>query len=362
MKLIKRMIIILSVLWLITVGIRINLLQSNSRITKSNWHYTSLVKNSIKLENVEERIINVLIKPFNDHVFRQNKPSDKDNQEKFALLDIRIGDSVETVLEKLGQPARQDASQYGFQWYIYNQDYSKYFQIGIQQDKVVGLYTNSPLWQSKRDIQVGADRKYVVDLLGNPLEYIKKANTIYYLTTPEESHTYLIDNYYATIFFDLHNDQKVTAIQLIEKTTEEALQGFYGGIHQELADAFEKQVFDLANATRARFGLPLLQWEEKAAIAARKHSKDMAMRNYFAHESPSGIGPSDRIEKEGLAWRKSGENIAAGQTSAIYAHENWMNSLGHRENILGDFERLGVGVYFGGEYRIYYTQEFYTPL
>ncbi|AOY76343.1 CAP domain-containing protein [Clostridium formicaceticum] len=361
MKAVKKMIVLLFILWLIFIGIKLKVSQFYSEASKLHWDHSGLV---FKLENAEKGIserVESLIHSFNEDRWKKDKTLEAFEEKTFTLLDIKIGDSVETVIEILGQPARQDVSQYGFQWYIYNEDYTKYVQVGIQQGKVVGLYTNSSLWQSNENLQIGTDRKSVETLLGEPLAYIKKGNVIYYLTDQEESHTYLINDYYATIFYDRHHEDKVTAIQLIEKSTEESLQGLYGEVNEELREVFERQVFDLANAARARFGLSLLQWEEKAAMAARKHSKDMAVNNYFAHESPHGSGPSDRIEREGVSWRKSGENIAAGQTSAIFAHENWMNSLGHRENILGDFEKLGVGVYFGGEYHIYYTQEFYTP-
>lgn len=62
-----------------------------------------------------------------------------------------------------------------------------------------------------------------------------------------------------------------------------------------------------------------------------------------------------------VSYSTAGENIAAGQQSAIFAHEGWMNSAGHRRNILADFERLGVGVGFGGDMHTYYTENFYSP-
>lgn len=282
-------------------------------------------------------------------------------KEDITLLDLMIGDSSEKVIELLGEPARKDASSYGFKWYIYNQDYNKYLQVGVQEGKVVGLYTNSMHWQSNSGVQVGTSKEIVEDLYGTPIEYYKKGNTLYHLNNLDESNTYLVNNYYVTFFFDLHNNSNVTAIQIIDQRVEEALAGFYGPASEELRISFERQIFDLANAVRARSGLPTFQWNDQAAVAARKQSIDMAKRNFFSHVNPDGQGPSDRLDKEGIAWRKSGENIAAGQTSAIFAHENWMNSIGHRENILGDFKRLGVGVYFGGSYSTYYTQKFYTP-
>ena len=83
-------------------------------------------------------------------------------------------------------------------------------------------------------------------------------------------------------------------------------------------------------------------------------------KNYFDHTNKENKSPFDRMEEEGINYKNAGENIAAGQSSAIYAHHAWMNSLGHRKNILGDYKYIGVGVIFGGYYNIYYTQNFYT--
>lgn len=318
------------------------------------------------MENVEEEMketMGVLVKSFNKYVIQEDYLETKEGflGEKFIFLNISIGDPLEKVIETLGEPQRKDVSKYGFQWYIYNKDYTKYLQVGVKDGKVVGLYSNSPIWQSQSGLQIGSEKEKVKEILGEPLEYIKKGNTLYYLNSPEENSTYLISDYYATVFYDLHDNCRVASLQLIDRTIEESLQGFYGELSEELKKSFEKQIFDLANATRVRFGKPSFQWDDKAALAGRKHSADMANRKFFNHENPDGEGPSHRIEKEGISWRRSGENIAAGQTSAIFAHENWMNSIGHRENLLGDFIRLGVGVYFGGDYHIYYTQNFYTP-
>ena len=88
----------------------------------------------------------------------------------------------------------------------------------------------------------------------------------------------------------------------------------------------------------------------------------MMKENYFDHTNKNNESPFDRMKKENITYSGAGENIAAGQTSAIFAHEAWMNSQGHRKNILGDYKYIGVGVSFGGYYSIYYTQNFYIQL
>ncbi|AOT69784.1 stalk domain-containing protein [Geosporobacter ferrireducens] len=280
---------------------------------------------------------------------------------EFRFQEIGIGDAEDHVLRQLGQPARKDQSEYGFIWYIYNKDYNKYIQVGIENQKVVGLYTNADNWKSKQGIQIGTKKDHVNKLFGKGLSSIRKGNTLFQLNHGSQADVYLMNDYYATIFYDLHNQTTVTAIQLVEKNVEENMKSFYAKPSDQLKESFEKQVFDLANAIRARNNLTTFKWDEKISGTARKHSSDMAANQYFDHNNKRNESPFDRMTADGIVYRMAAENIAAGQSSAIFAHEGWMNSAGHRANILGSCTRLGVGVHFGGSYQTYYTQNFYTP-
>jgi uncharacterized protein YkwD len=279
-----------------------------------------------------------------------------------TLKGVKIGDTLEATLARLGQPARQDTSEYGFTWYIYNQDYSSYAQIGISNSKVVALYSLSANWQTNKGIVDGASQSKVINQYGAPLESIKKGNTRFIMNYGKDEYaTYEIDGTYVTFFYDLFLNHVVTGIQAIAIPTELALESFYPDASAALITAYEREAFDLANAHRTKLGKDTLVWDDKIAGTARKHSQDMAAQNYFAHEGLDGKSPFDRMREDGLKLRAASENIAAGQTSAIYAHHGWMNSEGHRKALLSDIQRLGVGVAFGGKMSIYYTENFYTP-
>lgn len=283
-------------------------------------------------------------------------------QAVFQFQGISIGMNKQQLIDTLGKPARVDASEYGFDWYIYNKDYKHYLQVGVRKDKVVALYTNAADWQAASGIGFGSSKKEVEAAYGASLTEIKKGRTIYHYNTAKDHYSmHIVDGAYATIFYDVHQQQKATSIQLIEKNTELSFMGYYGEPSEELQGSFEKQVWDLTNAVRVRSGKKPLQWNDKIAGTARKHSVDMSKRNFFAHSNPDGKSPFDRMKADQIKYMKAGENIAAGQPSAIYAHEGWMNSKGHRENILGDYTQLGVGVTFGGKMETYFTQNFFTP-
>lgn len=122
--------------------------------------------------------------------------------------------------------------------------------------------------------------------------------------------------------------------------------------------AMAAEVTRLVNVERAKVGCTALRVDSRLAAAARLHSIDMATKNYFSHTSLDGRSPWDRIQAQGYT-AGSAENIAAGQPSAASVVSAWMNSAGHRANILSCSNKaVGVGIGHGGSYRIYWTQDF----
>lgn len=276
-------------------------------------------------------------------------------------IDRLMGLSISEVISIFGQPNRVDLSKYGFDWYIYNSDYSKYIQIGVHEGYVVGIYTNSTNYKVWETIGVFSEKDAVKSMLGTPLTYIKKGNTRYIINNNGDQEVFDFEGeYYATIFYDKQNGSKVSAVRLIASEVERSLNGYYGISSDKLRESYERQVFDLANSVRSIQGKKPFKWDDKAAQTARKHSEDMALNNYFSHTSLLGKSPFDRMKDDGIKFYRAAENIAMGQSCGIDAHEIWMNSPGHKSNILGDCEKLGVGVYIGSGNRILYTQNFYT--
>jgi len=126
------------------------------------------------------------------------------------------------------------------------------------------------------------------------------------------------------------------------------------------ASAYEMQVLELVNAERAKHGLSALSWDNSLADVARAHSRDMAARGFFSHNNPDGKTPFDRIKAAGISDGSAGENIAAGQKNPEEVVDAWMNSAGHRANILNaSFKKLGVGYVVSNQgYKTYWTQNF----
>ncbi len=107
---------------------------------------------------------------------------------------------------------------------------------------------------------------------------------------------------------------------------------------------FEQEVIDLTNAERSKHGLAPLQADVELSNVARDKSSDMATSNYFDHTSPTHGSPFDMMRAYGISYQTAGENIAKGQRTPQEVVTAWMNSQGHRENILnGNFTHIGVG-------------------
>lgn len=120
--------------------------------------------------------------------------------------------------------------------------------------------------------------------------------------------------------------------------------------------AYEQQVVDLTNAERSKNGLAPLKVDLELSKVAREKSKDMAANNYFDHNSPTYGSPFDMMKKFGISYRSAGENIAMGQRTPQEVVQAWMNSQGHRENILNSsYTHIGVGHVENGNY---WTQQF----
>ncbi|MEU0967874.1 CAP domain-containing protein [Streptomyces sp. NPDC005917] len=123
------------------------------------------------------------------------------------------------------------------------------------------------------------------------------------------------------------------------------------------AAAAEAQVLKLVNEERAKVGCSALSANSSLTGLAESFSGDMAARDFFDHTDPDGKTPWDRAATAGIA-NLGGENIARGQATAQAVMDAWMNSEGHRANILNcDFKTLGVGVHFGAG-GPWWTQDF----
>jgi uncharacterized protein YkwD len=131
---------------------------------------------------------------------------------------------------------------------------------------------------------------------------------------------------------------------------------------------FIQQVIDLTNLQRQQAGLSPLTLNQKLNVAAQSHSVDMALNDFFGHTGSNGSSVFDRVTSAGYNYNLAAENIAVGYATPRSVVKAWMNSPGHRANILyPSLREIGIGFYFididpgAATYRYYWTQNFGTP-
>jgi uncharacterized protein YkwD len=285
------------------------------------------------------------------------------SEQTFSIHNIELGNDKNDIEHNLGAAKRASINEYGANWHAYHENYQDFFMVMYDDNnKAAGLYTNQDLLASTNGIKIGnSSKESVRSILGEPITKIQKGMVIYQLQEDSDNDLFLLDDAYVTIFYDKHENDTVTAIQIISKPLEENKKDFYTDATPTLKEGFEYQMFDLTNAARVNHQLPILAWDDHVRETAREHSADMAENDYFDHKNLEGQTPFDRMKEDAVAFHTAGENLAYGQLSSIFAHEGLMNSLGHRENILRkDYEYLGVGVAFNEKSQPYYTQNYYA--
>ena len=158
---------------------------------------------------------------------------------------------------------------------------------------------------------------------------------------------------------DLGGGTQVAGISVNSATVSEQ-----GGTLPANTDVLKSRMVELVNNERTSRGLQPLTLNPVLCQMADDYARDMIQCGFFSHMGPIGEeGPGQRAVTAGYTFLAIGENLAGGQTSVEQAMADWMKSTeGHRENILSpQWKELGIAVRIGGEYGVYWVQEFGNP-
>jgi len=282
-----------------------------------------------------------------------------------------IGKSSAALEEKYGKPTRVDASSYDYDWWIYNNKETTYFQAGIYQNKVVTIFAigeNVNIAPYKIGQEVG-DIFASTPIETNISFQYDSSSYRFELSEDEVNNRPLIriGDFYAQLYFDKFTGT-LSSIRYMDAKTLLQLRPFelvYRGElvetaanekrnNEEIEKGNERQILDITNVIRNRFDLDPVIWDKATAKVALGHSIDMFETKSFSHTSKKYGDLEQRLKKGEIVYKTAGENIAAGYLDAAAVMEGWLNSKGHRESLLNkEFTHLGVGVY-----KKYYTQNF----
>ncbi len=153
-------------------------------------------------------------------------------------------------------------------------------------------------------------------------------------------------------------------VSALQPSLADGLTARFSGCTEPLeAASWRAEILRLVNLERARNGLRTLTMNQTLEDQAAEYACELIFYDFFAHENPiTGSTLRQRAEDFGYDYQVIGENLAAGQRTPREAFDDWMDSEGHRRNILDErFEEIGIGIRSGGDYGLYWVQEFGRP-
>lgn len=271
-----------------------------------------------------------------------------------GTISVSLGESLSSLQQKLGAPLHVDKMPQGFDGYVYNprEDYTSYMILGVKNNKVVTCFTLAKNFSVENYVQEGESSSTL-----DSASWSKITDTEYRTLSTSDGNI--------MAFCDIHGTGQVYGILLYTSayTSNRFIYGTSNVYSADMLTAAERQVFEITNAFRVYHGVGILQRDSRGDTAARMHSQDMADNNYFNHISQgTGYTFGIRLKNAGIIYTSAGENIIAGYADGISMMMGWINSQGHRTNMLNaNYKYIGCGAAYGANstYKIYATQDFW---
>ncbi len=304
----------------------------------------------------------------------QNMPLENKSNEgvKTEGLFQLIGQDTNQLVEMLGEPNRIDLSQYGYQWWIYNDNHKKYVQVGIEKDKVVTFFAIGEKLNIK-PFYIGQPigEIYSSYFIPSLLEFNHQDQEYLFELSEEDINVHPIiqlGEVYVQLYMDKYTGTlssiRVMDVPTLLKIKPFAYRGEYIGEFQQersidqskLEKALKLQIFDLTNIYRKRFKVDPLKWDEELSENAYNRSVELVETDQNIHDQQMGQGESIEMDEDHqlFLYFLEGENIAVHNLDAPFIVEGWFNSMVHRENMLHkDYKETGIGIY-----QNYFVQKF----
>ncbi|PSL50818.1 uncharacterized protein YkwD [Salsuginibacillus halophilus] len=329
---------------------------------EEHWDIDEIIENEQEIDTSEE----------NDSLDEDEETVDV--PENRSSLNEWMGQSRQDLIEVWGPPGHEGPSAYGYDWLLYEGE-GGVFAFGVEDETIVTAAGTEQM-NSTNEVFLHDDRQTVEDswTFENELSVDTEQGSYTFDVSGDHHETRPVaeidEDLYVQAYFDVHENQ-LTAVRYMSPDVLVRHQPFpvtYTGdlpdqkpearANWEDVEAIDAEaIHAYNNAIRKQHGLAPLSWHEQAATAATAHSRHMVEENYFAHTAPDGTGLGERLQEQNVDLLMAGENIAAEHTDALAAAIGWLNSEGHRENVLHEeFTHHGSGVF-----ERTYTQNFVRP-
>ncbi|MEA4815756.1 MAG: S-layer homology domain-containing protein [Lachnospiraceae bacterium] len=238
---------------------------------------------------------------------------------------ISIGDEVESVIEKFGEPDRIDKSIYNTDRYIYNSDYEKFLMVSFENGKVSDIFSNAPSLSYK-----GVDANTSINDF-----------SMFIPTTLSNYNEMKIYNYNmeTKLYFDYENGYKLDAVYI--RDTRFSASGSYNVM---IASYTEKELLDIINVFRYKNGLSSLSYDASAYQSAKNYSAYMRENESFSYVDLENRSPFDRMKISGIDYSIAAENITYITGDSISIYHDFIKSTATKSNILiPDLTYAGIG-------------------
>jgi len=288
-------------------------------------------------------------------------------------LSTLVGKKTDDLIASFGEPNRIEPSAFGYDWWVYNKSNESYMMVGVMDERITQVFIAGHILDAT-PYKVGQsiDDLYRFTIIESEISVSIESNVYTFTINDVDMKNRLLVEFnglFAQIYVD-EEDREIEAIRFTSPRTlvlHQPYEMIYKGeylspdvpsttLQKEIDEANSRQVFELSNVYRTRHSTrPVVQMGNLDAVA-KKHSEDMAMQNYFSHDSPDFGNLENRLVEANITFESAGENIAANYYDSAEVVHGWLNSPEHRRILLSDeFTHLGVGA-FGK----YYTQNFVT--
>jgi uncharacterized protein YkwD len=286
-------------------------------------------------------------------------------------LSTLVGQKTSEIVKSFGEPNRIEPSAFGYEWWVYNESLTSYMLIGVTKDTITQVYiAGEDLDAFPYQVGQTIDELYRFTIIASEITLEIDSNVYTFTINELDTRNRLLVEFnglFAQIYVDVE-DGIVEAIRFTDPRTTVLHQPYemtYKGDYlapdvpstteqKAINESNERLLFELTNVYRARHAVNTVLEDEALGIVASKHSEDMAMENYFSHDSPDFGDLENRLEEAQIVYDSAAENIGSNYYDSAEVVHGWLNSVDHRKVLLKpNFSHLGVGT-FGK----YYTQNF----
>ena len=267
-----------------------------------------------------------------------------------TVYDYELGITREKLIEVYGEPSETMTSEKGYEWQVYNTDYTDYLLVGLDGDRVVAYYVNSETWELPIGLQYGT-KLSTCNTIMSELGYQSAVGSGYT--------TYTSDETTLTVYYQESGDNLIYAALF-----EYAQYASNCTVTPSVLTMMEQTLADLTNIMRVRVGLEPLSMDQNVSTVAKSHANDMAENNFFSHLGTDGSDKTERMVAAGYDECYISEAISKAYPNSFATFASFYSNTTYCEVMSANFDAVGIGYSYNPDSDgvLYCVQLFYAEI